>query len=668
MKSFTRLIMVAMLFATLSMFGCSGDDGDDGASGQSAYEIAVDNGFDGTEQEWLDSLSAADTAAVESESCAVCHSSVEAIHAEAGIAAITDQSSDLAGDLVITVTLEVDGIATNENYQLYRVYQNYDDPTQDDGDDTPARTTNAINALLNMRGEDAADCTDSDNCTVANTLGAFGSSSDGVFTITVPAAEVDADAAYAIVLRDLDATSDDGWGHSEPGTVLVTGTSPLRDLVSDDGVSVGCAACHGASASSLFDHYLTTGDECQACHTIYGRSADSYAQIDGEWVNQGSTPGGNLTEYVHGIHNSHSMPSGMYVRGLDDDDMPEDSWSIGYPSAMRNCVSCHVTEDQLAAAVEAPVSFYLCMTCHQDFDGFVHGHDAADGSYSAGDQIFAADDFHRGAGVDTDCMGCHGAIESLDEVGDFHNDFQSTDAHYNSFYRGEDISFANTNDVEVAIAGVTSDGSAVSFTWTASTGAGAVDPCNTTIADGPTFQALGAYLAYAKGDDWVNEFASSAPGQPAGAMDVFGELTTTCAANIATTTGLVLAEDTMYADKVLLAVGGKPLDMHSSGNAYFVREPSPTYAFNAADGTAAEARRDAVDNDKCLACHQGTLYQHGGDRVDNEQLCVICHNPSSSDKNNRLDRYQIINADGTINTDATYDGKDQETYDMRAMV
>ena len=37
-----------------------GDPGDPGDNGKSAYEIAVDNGFEGTETEWLDSLKGAD--------------------------------------------------------------------------------------------------------------------------------------------------------------------------------------------------------------------------------------------------------------------------------------------------------------------------------------------------------------------------------------------------------------------------------------------------------------------------------------------------------------------------------------------------------------------------------------------------------------------------------
>jgi OmcA/MtrC family decaheme c-type cytochrome len=108
---------------------------------------------------------------------------------------------------------------------------------------------------------------------------------------------------------------------------------------------------------------------------------------------------------------------------------------------------------------------------------------------------------------------------------------------------------------------------------------------------------------------------------------------------------------------------------------YFVRVPSPTRAFSMTDGSAVAARRNAVVTDKCNRCHRGTLYQHGGDRVDNEQLCVTCHNPSASEKNVRANRgsgssggYAILNPDNTVNTSATYDGKVAETYDMRYLI
>jgi OmcA/MtrC family decaheme c-type cytochrome len=117
------------------------------------------------------------------------------------------------------------------------------------------------------------------------------------------------------------------------------------------------------------------------------------------------------------------------------------------------------------------------------------------------------------------------------------------------------------------------------------------------------------------------------------------------------------------------------MDKHAeTGNAYFVRVPSPTFAFTMADGTTTAAqegaikRRQIVDNAKCTGCHAGTMYQHGGDRVDNVQMCVICHNPSSNDKNNRLDRYKIVNADGAVDTTKTYDGKTAESYDLRYLL
>lgn len=36
--------------------GSNGQDGNDGTNGKSAYELAVENGFSGTQEEWLESL------------------------------------------------------------------------------------------------------------------------------------------------------------------------------------------------------------------------------------------------------------------------------------------------------------------------------------------------------------------------------------------------------------------------------------------------------------------------------------------------------------------------------------------------------------------------------------------------------------------------------------
>ena len=67
-----------------------------------------------------------------------------------------------------------------------------------------------------------------------------------------------------------------------------------------------------------------------------------------------------------------------------------------------------------------------------------------------------------------------------------------------------------------------------------------------------------------------------------------------------------------------------------------------------------------MSNEKCLACHKGSLYQHGGNRIDSVDLCVTCHNPASNDKNWR-DSYGVTAPN-------SYDGKAGETYDLRTMV
>src|SRR4030066_72970 len=136
-----------------------------------------------------------------------------------------------------------------------------------------------------------------------------------------------------------------------------------------------------------------------------------------------------------------------------------------------------------------------------------------------------------------------GAWRKKNEPAVFHIDLEASDTHYDSFFGGEDISFGNPDAVSFAITGVTKAGDNVTFTWTATKNGSAVNPCNDNLALGPTFRCLGAYLAYAKGDDWVNENVGSSPGQPASARNLFTSLSTTCADNVATTTGLVVDPD-----------------------------------------------------------------------------------------------------------------------------
>ena len=63
MKKINIVVCLIMLICVSFCFvGCM-EDGDDGKDGKSAYEIAVENGFDGTEEEWLESLQGQDATA-----------------------------------------------------------------------------------------------------------------------------------------------------------------------------------------------------------------------------------------------------------------------------------------------------------------------------------------------------------------------------------------------------------------------------------------------------------------------------------------------------------------------------------------------------------------------------------------------------------------------------
>ena len=514
------------------------------------------------------------------------------VHAITGVPSLVvvgTPAVDGAGNLVANLRAAIDGVPSNA-FTLRRAYVNYDNAALT----VPAQYAGlpVLATRVSRRFDNAAD-----NVTFTNT------GAGGNYTATIPPANVLDNGTYFFQLT-LPAPND--LAANRPIAVFTNGTRTLRDLVTN----TGCASCHGPypANSQNFGHYAVGGSDCQICHT---QLSPSVRTMEARTLNAGGTidnittaVGSNIPEYIHGIHNSHNMPGGQYFRsnpaGTDPADLgTEERYSVGYPSDMKNCNVCHETPAQQATIAAAPVSYYLCMSCHQTWDGFVR---------HTGEAVFAANNFHRGSTPTTDCMSCHAAITTIDEASDFHNLFEAADSHLDSFYRGEDISFNNPDNVLFNLTGITRTGDNVAFTWTATKGGAAVNPCNDNLSVGPTFQALGAYLAYAKGDDWVNEniSATQAPGQPLGARNLFTSLSTACASNVATTTGLVVAQGPKaYAQKALIAIGGKPLNRGTSPSVRpawqgllcpcAVSDP----CFQHDDNSVRAARRDAVVTDKC---------------------------------------------------------------------
>jgi OmcA/MtrC family decaheme c-type cytochrome len=178
---------------------------------------------------------------------------------------------------------------------------------------------------------------------------------------------------------------------------------------------------------------------------------------------------------------------------------------------------------------------------------------------------------------------------------------------------------------------------------------------------------LSMLRSYVQGDDYVLGKAS-APGQ-ASAVNL-STSNTACAGNLATTT---IPVDTGVAagTRGVVALQGKwqlpvPAGMSTEHWPYplmFVRVPTPTEEWIVGSSGVvpkADQRREIADTGACLKCHVGSLYQHGNTRVDNVQMCVICHNSASSDQNNRV----------TMGVDKAeaYDGLVGQTYELKTLL
>ncbi|MBP3631329.1 MAG: hypothetical protein J6J23_07635, partial [Clostridia bacterium] len=55
-KALAFAMSVAVIGSSAGLLTACGSDGADGANGKSAYELAVENGYTGTLEEWLNSL------------------------------------------------------------------------------------------------------------------------------------------------------------------------------------------------------------------------------------------------------------------------------------------------------------------------------------------------------------------------------------------------------------------------------------------------------------------------------------------------------------------------------------------------------------------------------------------------------------------------------------
>jgi OmcA/MtrC family decaheme c-type cytochrome len=660
-KKFIAVLACAVIAAT----GCSGTKGDAGAAGATGSKgDKGDQGNPGTAEQAL------------TEQCYGCHgATVAAKHATQNLVTVRSETAltAAAADLTMTFNVKVDGVNRNDFLNKQDGYTwTYD----------PANVTTPGGVRTSL----------------VKTAYTVASTGNGNYTITVPGAS--ATAAGTMFMFRIDT------GNSSPqATVVSMVGASTHDTVNN----AACMNCHGEYVFSSLNalgfpsqHHSANPKGVLACLFCHNRYDSSESRLGSSGVT-GTATGTRLMGYVHGIHNSHNMAAGM---GVDLDPSASgtiilvnpdgtyarngsansSSWfSIGFPGYMNNCSTCHSTAAELAKVATAPVSWKLCMSCHNDWNGF------------AGTKSGATQAMHRSFNITTACGDCHkplGAAANLLTVADAHNGLKTERAGL--IYGGADQSVVLGARLKMQITSVEADpdgAGTILVKWTASYDPDAdgtftaVDPCNFDVTAGPVFLVTTAVAstgqvahnmsiirsyAYSTSDDWVGgPTATSSPGQPGSvSLTAVGSASangyTSCASNVATTK---LKADTTAAVRGVVGLQGKPQVRFGAivpaaiGKTYEViqvRAVSPTYAFNPATLAAVSARRMTVDNAKCLDCHLGSLYQHGGNRVDNVALCDLCHNPASNEGNNR--------ANMGVTAAEAYDGKTGETYDMRTMV
>jgi OmcA/MtrC family decaheme c-type cytochrome len=613
MKSKWTLAAAVALAALLGLAGCSGDDGRDGAPGAPGAPGEQgppgEPGEQGPPGEGL--------VVTPIESCAVCHSdgsinSAPAAHEVLGVGAFANFAvAEVGADVVVTFSATVDGVAP-VGATLYRAY------AWDGTDRTSLRDSRA--------GIDIVEFAD---------LG------DGDYSATITggvALLAGTNQRYLMILRAGDNQLEVVAYGDYPAAI------PLAGLATNE----SCIGCHGESGEvgrfapdNAGGHYSApmSVDACVVCHI-------------------GGTPGqgpsyGQIAEIIHGIHSSHNFPGGEFVSRRDT------VYDVTYPTYMTNCSVCHSDENELpalpgvsalAAANAMPVAGdATCFTCHGGMDGF----------------DFTGLEFHLNiANPGTaDCQQCHvdGGVARA-TVADYHNGIVT--ARGGIIFDGIDTSVTEGAKFVWTIDGIVDDGINLEISWSATYDGVGVNPCNATVGTGaPVFHADGSgnlsmLRSYFQGDDPILGQSTSAPGQ-ALAVNVTVD-NTSCSGNVATTT---IPVDDVDVERGIVALQGKPrvVSVLDPTATMAVRAKTPTYEWLLGSGDAPlMARRQVVDTEVCLTCHVGSLYQHGGNRVDNVEMCNLCHHPASNE--------QSVRVGLGVDPSEAYDGKVGETFEMKTML
>ncbi|MCG6937503.1 MAG: OmcA/MtrC family decaheme c-type cytochrome [Gammaproteobacteria bacterium] len=445
--------------------------------------------------------------------------------------------------------------------------------------------------------------------------------------------------------------------------------------------------------ANIFSREIVSIDNCNECHSALamhggGRVETKYCVT---CHNPGSTDpsSGNTVDMkvmIHKLHRGENLPSVVLgpdlIAGTADDgtgtyaiygyrDAIADFSDVVFPQDIRNCTKCHNASNPDTPQGDnwQVPNMAACGSCHDDKSFAVDG----SGCYpddTATSCTALAKTGHPG-GIITDnslCVTCHTTSGQAGSVAESHTIPGKAERELFKY-----------NILEICGTAVGSNpvcppdtNPGMLFSVTDPSGAtthqyGNAYNIRSTSTD-PAFSTGGGVARLFALVAWnTNDYTNDGSGNPPGIPISIDLRTSTDVTDNGDGTFLLTSSTKIPASATgsgTVAIEGHPAAMDKAG-AYTVRVPvNSEVAYFAITDTIPQARRQVVDvPTKCDNCHD-SLNVHGNNRNNNGQLCVLCHNSSNTDVNQRP-------KDGTTglpDATATTDGKTEESIDFKRMI
>ncbi|NJD62263.1 MAG: OmcA/MtrC family decaheme c-type cytochrome [Deltaproteobacteria bacterium] len=368
-----------------------------------------------------------------------------------------------------------------------------------------------------------------------------------------------------------------------------------------------CQQCHdplGGGAVVFHGGARNVAEACVLCHrTVQGTRDNTVVNFNPETGVFEGTGAAYFPYMVHKIHGSRQHESSWVFHGKDYEE-------ITYPQDIRNCTTCHKGAD--GGDWKNKPSIVGCGSCHTDVN-------------------FTTGAGHLGGGQPNSqfCGLCHtpALIEGYHATENSTPNNPQLPAGLAKFEYFIDNVTVNASNQAVVKFRITKNGTAINFKDNAAL---------TGFTYGPSF--LVAYANNVTNPQDYSNFGKAA-GQPASVSlsSLLASLTSTD--NVTFTATLASAPYPAGAKMRAVALQGY-FSQTVSGTAVGRHTPSVQMAAagDAVRRTIIKSGYNATTGqpEGCLECHE-IFEGHGGNRVNNVQVCVMCHNPNMTSSGRTID-------------------------------